>query len=139
MSTHGEYSALHLESLRVKNKETQPTENFLVRVEPIVVVELRAGAEDPLAPRLKKCLRGAALNLIPESILFLVAKGKNCGIEPEHCQGKHTSRDEKRHSQPVKACAARLERRHFIVFGQHAQRGEHGNKRCQRHHLVNQM
>ena len=132
-------AAPDFESRGIEFEDVQSSEQLTVRIEELVVIDLRVFAEDPLPAGLVIGLRGAALDLIAQGVLALIGVGQVGVIEHDQARGQQQSGQQQRQGNAIQADAGGLEGDEFVIFRHHAERDQHGHQRGQRRELIEEI
>ena len=124
---------------RIQLEDIQPSEQFMIGIEELVVVDLRVFTKDPLPAGLVVRLRWAALDLIAEGVLALIGVGQVGVVQHQQAARKKNAGQQQRQRDPVQTEATGLERDELVVLRHHSESNEHGHECSERRELVEQI
>ena len=137
-SASGKDAALHLKSGGIEFDDTKAAEEFFVRIEEIVIVDLEIFAEDP-ALRAGVGLWRFAFDLVAKSVLALVGVGQIGVVKNKKAHGESEAGKEKRNGEAIEADAAGFEGNDFVVFAKDSESDENGDESAKRRELVDEI
>src|SRR5690348_15740529 len=122
----------------IKLQNTEPAKEILLRIEYVVVVNLRVLSKNPA---LRVCVRlgWPPLNLVVEFILALVGIGQVSIVEQHQRAGQGQPCQEQRYGNAKKTHAASLDGDNFVVFAHDSQRHKHRDQPGQGRQVIAQV
>ena len=128
-----------LEGVRIELENRDAAENIAVGIEELIVINVGALAEDPLAVGAEIGLRGLALDAVAERVLPLVGVGEVELIGQKQDAGDQGGGDEDRHNNAIKTDASGFDGGDFIGALQQSESDQHGQQHAQRRRVVKEI